>query len=153
KEYWEVSEKYPALQGGYIGDWVDQGVYKEVDGGKIFSYRGDWGPEDATSDNNFLINGDIMTDRTCNHHAYEVRKVHQEIGFDFNEETAELEIFNKYFFRDLSNFNYEVKLLKNGEVISTGALETISLSPRNSSLIPLPFNIPEDTLAEYRLHV
>ncbi|WP_289023945.1 glycoside hydrolase family 2 TIM barrel-domain containing protein [uncultured Salegentibacter sp.] len=153
KEYWEVIEEYDGLQGGYIWDWVDQGIYKEVDGKKIFSYGGDWGPEDVPSDNNFLINGVIMPDRTWNPHAYEVRKVHQEIGFQFKKEENVIEIFNKYFFRDLANFKFEINLLKNGEIVETTKVDPISLAPRNKTQVALGFNVPTDTTAEYRLHV
>ncbi|SKB70759.1 beta-galactosidase [Salegentibacter holothuriorum] len=153
KEYWDVIEEYDGLQGGYIWDWVDQGVYKEVDGKKIFSYGGDWGPEDTPSDNNFLINGVIMPDRTWNPHAYEVRKVHQEIGFTFNKEAEAIEIFNKYFFRDLANFKYEINLLKNGKIIKTTEVEPIALAPRNKTQIDLGFEVPNDPAAEYRLHI
>lgn len=153
KEYWEVIEKYVGLQGGYIWDWVDQGVYKEVDGKQIFSYGGDWGPEDTPSDNNFLINGIIMPDRTWNPHAYEVRKVHQEIGFDLKKEESSIAIFNKYFFRDLSNFKYEVNLLKNGQIVKSEEFEPIALPPRNSTDLPLGFDIPQDSTSEYRIHI
>ncbi|MCM4157027.1 glycoside hydrolase family 2 TIM barrel-domain containing protein [Gramella sp. AN32] len=153
KEYWEVIEKHPQLQGGYIWDWVDQGIYKEVDGKKIFGYGGDWGPEGTPSDNNFLINGVIMPDRSWNPHAYEVRKVLQEVGFKLDENQDEIEIFNKYFFRDLSNYKFKIALLKNGEVIKSEDLGEFSLAPRNSTTVEIPFNIPSDTLAEYRLHI
>ena len=153
KEYWDVIEKYDGLQGGYIWDWVDQGIYKEVDGKQIFGYGGDWGPEDTPSDKNFLINGVIMPDRTWNPHAYEVRKVHQNIGFSFNKQNQTIEVFNKYFFRDLGNFKYEINLLKNGELIKSKEIEAVALAPRNKTLIELGFEVPNDTAAEYRLHI
>lgn len=152
KEYWEVIEKYPQLQGGYIWDWVDQGIYKEVDGKKIFGYGGDWGPEDTPSDNNFLINGVIMPDRSWNPHAYEVRKVYQEVGFDLSDDKQKVEIFNKYFFRDLSNYKFRVNLLKNGEVVRSENLGSFSIAPRNTVSVEIPFQIPTDSAAEYRLH-
>ncbi|WP_079736189.1 glycoside hydrolase family 2 TIM barrel-domain containing protein [Salegentibacter salegens] len=153
KEYWEVIEEYDGLQGGYIWDWVDQGVYKEVDGKKIFSYGGDWGPEETPSDNNFLVNGVIMPDRTWNPHAYEVRKVHQEIGFEFDTADRSIEITNKYFFRDLANFKYEIDLLKNGEIVNSSNVAPISLAAQNITEIPLGFEVPTDTTAEFRLHI
>ncbi|UZH56732.1 DUF4981 domain-containing protein [Salinimicrobium tongyeongense] len=152
KEYWEVIEKYPQLQGGYIWDWVDQGIYKEVDGKKIFGYGGDWGAEGTPSDNNFLINGVIMADRSWNPHAYEVRKVYQEIGFDLSEDNQKVKIFNKYFFRDLSNYEFSVELLRNGEVVKSEKLGSYSVAPRNTISVEIPFKVPTDTSAEYRLH-
>lgn len=152
-EYWKAIEKYQSLQGGYIWDWVDQGIYKEVNGKKIFGYGGDWGPEGTPSHNNFLINGVVMPDRTWNPHAYEVRKVYQEIGFDLEKKEGALEILNKYFFRDLSNYEYEIDLLKNGSVVQSASLPAVALPSRNRTKIPLPFKLPVDTLSEYRLRV
>jgi len=153
KEYWDVIEKYQSLQGGYIWDWVDQGMYKEVKGKKIFGYGGDWGPEGTPSDNNFLINGVVMPDRTWNPHAYEVRKVYQEIDFDLDIKDKALELFNEYFFKDLANFYYEVDLLENGKVIRSAKLERVALPARNKTQIALPFQLPQDSVAEYRIHV
>lgn len=153
QEYWDNIEKYPSLQGGYIWDWVDQGIYKEVNGKTIFGYGGDWGDENTPSDNNFLINGVVMPDRSWNPHAYEVRKVYQEIGFQLNRDSSELIIRNKYFFRDLSNFRYRLKLLRNGEVLEEANWEPLALPAKNQTHQPLAFKIPEDATAEYILRI
>ena len=152
KEYWEVIKKYPMLQGGYIWDWVDQGIYLEKDGKKIFGYGGDWGPEGTPSDNNFLINGVIMPDRRWNPHAYEVRKVHQEVSFKLTKEDK-LEIFNEYFFRDISNYEFEVILLKAGEEIKKAKVGPFALAPRQKTTVALPFGLVRDESAEYRLQI
>ncbi|UJH92953.1 DUF4981 domain-containing protein [Antarcticibacterium sp. 1MA-6-2] len=94
-----------------------------------------------------------MADRTWNPHAFEVRKVHQEIGFKLDQDEEKLQLFNKYFFRDLSNFEYKIELLKNGEIAAAGSVGGMNLPPRNSSQISLPFKIPTDSTAEYRIHV
>ncbi|GET45822.1 glycoside hydrolase family 2 TIM barrel-domain containing protein [Capnocytophaga felis] len=155
KEYWELieDERYPSLQGGYIWDWVDQGIYKTVNGKRIFGYGGDWGDKNTPSDNNFLINGVIRADRTWNPHAYEVRKVHQEVKFTLNEAKNELNIFNKYFFRDLSNYVFTAQLLKNGTSVETLNLGTFSVPPRQSVNVPIHFKMKTDYKNEYRLLV
>lgn len=153
KEFWEVIERNPQLQGGYIWDWVDQGIYKDINGKKVLGYGGDWGPPGTPSDNNFLINGVIASDRTWHPHAYEVRKVYQEVGFTLNRKLNQIEIFNKYFFRDLSNYSYKLYLLKNGEVSKTADLGSFAILPRNISYVDLPFDLPVDSSAEYRLHI
>ena len=35
QEYWNAVKKYPRLIGGYIWDWVDQGIYKTLPDGRI----------------------------------------------------------------------------------------------------------------------
>lgn len=68
------------------------------------------------SDNNFLAYGIIASDRTLHPHAYEVRKVHQNIAFERKD--SKLEIRNKYFFKTLDNFAFNWTLLKNGEIVN-----------------------------------
>lgn len=153
KDYWDLIEKYPSLQGGYIWDWVDQGIYKEVNGKKIFGYGGDWGDKNTPSDNNFLINGIVMPDRRWNPHAYEVRKVHQEVRFTLSKDFKNLYIFNKYFFRDLSNYTFTLQLLKNGKPIVTKNLGSFKIAPQEQIMVPVPFDIPNSKEAEYRIVV
>ncbi|WP_215223122.1 glycoside hydrolase family 2 TIM barrel-domain containing protein [Echinicola shivajiensis] len=152
KEYWEVIKKYPSLQGGYIWDWVDQGIYLEKDGKTVFGYGGDWGPEGTPSDDNFLINGVIMPDRRWNPHAYEVRRVHQEVSFKLTK-AGKLEIFNEYFFRDIANYEFEAILLENGEELKREKVGSFALAPRQTMTVDLPFEIETDESAEYRLQI
>ncbi|WP_018472975.1 glycoside hydrolase family 2 TIM barrel-domain containing protein [Echinicola pacifica] len=152
KEYWEVIKKYPSLQGGYIWDWVDQGVYMEKNGKTIFGYGGDWGPEGTPSDDNFLVNGVIMPDRRWNPHAYEVRRVHQEVGFALTKD-GKLSVLNEHFFRDLSNYTFELILLKDGEEIKRESIGSFALAPSQQTQLSIPFELPTDASSEYRLQV
>ena len=80
KEYWDIIRKYPKYQGGYIWDFVDQGLRdkSKITGKEIFTYGGDYGRYPA-SDNNFNCNGIIAPDRRLNPHAYEVRYYYQNV--------------------------------------------------------------------------
>src|SRR6266487_4581582 len=126
QDYWNIIESHPSLQGGFIWDWVDQGMLLEKNGKKMWGYGGDWGPPGTPSDNNFLINGLVAPDRVWNPHSYEVRKVYQYIRFKFDTTSKKLEIKNTWFFRDLSNFylalknkNFSLRFSKeNGEIES-----------------------------------
>ena len=54
QDYWDVIEAYPALQGGFIWDWVDQSLeYTNEKGVKYFAYGHDYHP-DLPTDGNFL---------------------------------------------------------------------------------------------------
>lgn len=105
KEYWELVRKYPMYQGGFIWDFVDQSIHwKDKSGNLIYGYGGDFNPYDA-SDNNFLDNGLISPDRKPNPHFYEVGYYYQSIWTKIIDvENGMIEIFNEYFFRDLSDF-------------------------------------------------
>ena len=149
QEYWDVYEHYPKLQGGFIWDFVDQGIYKTLPNGKkILTYGGDYGDKSTPSDNNFLINGVIASDRSWHPHSYEVRKVQQEIGFQYKNNVLTLR--NKHFFKDLSNYEIQWKLLKEGREVQKGNITDLIVLPQTEATIPMP-TLLVDKQAEYIL--
>lgn len=151
KEYWDVIERYPSLQGAFIWDWVDQGLKKEKNGKTFWAYGGDWGPKDVPSDNNFLCNGLVAPNRGWNPHAYEVRKVYQQIAFNWSNN--QLRVTNKYFFRSLENFNYEWRLLKNGTEVKSGTIDGYAIQPKQAATFPLELDLTDKESNEYFLQV
>ena len=78
QDYWDVIEKYDILQGGFIWDWVDQGLLEtDEDGEDYYAYGGDYGEPGAPSDGNFCCNGLVGPDRTPHPALDEVKKVYQ----------------------------------------------------------------------------
>ncbi|PKV62947.1 beta-galactosidase [Pontibacter ramchanderi] len=152
KEYWDIFETYPVLQGGFIWDWVDQGVYRQKDGKRILGYGGDWGDKDTPSDNNFLLNGVIASDRSLHPHAYEVRKVYQNIAFTLQRD--QLGVRSKYFFRSLDNFKLQWALLRDGKEVKAGTIDELTVQPGQTARLTLPAEaIKADSLNEYYLQV
>lgn len=154
KEYWEIIESYPALQGGFIWDWVDQGVWLDKNGVKVFGYGGDWGPPGTPSDNNFLCNGIVMPDRTPGPQAYEMKKMYQNIKFRLLDASRGIvEIKNGNFFRDLSNTSLRWTLLENGRKVKSGEIKSIQALPGATAVIELGLSVPRASDAEYHLNV
>ncbi len=115
KEYWDLVRKYPKYQGGYIWDFVDQGLRDKspVTGKEIFTYGGDYGKYPA-SDYNFNCNGLIAPDRRWNPHAYEVRYYYQDIWLtDKCIADGKVEVYNERFFKSLADVQLQadVKVL------------------------------------------
>ena len=135
QEYWDVIEKYPSLQGGFIWDWVDQGILTQDENGEAFwAYGGDLGGQDLQNDANFCINGLVFPDRTPHPHLWEVKKVYQYIKFKSeNPASGKVEIQNAYDFIDLSGFRFTWELTQNGTVIASGDLPELSVAPREST--------------------
>ena len=76
---WRAIYKYPNLQGGYIWDWVDQGILETDENGRTYwAYGGDYGTN-APSDGNFLCNGIVAPDRTPHPAMTEVKYAHQNV--------------------------------------------------------------------------
>ena len=154
KEYWEIIESYPALQGGFIWDWVDQGVWLEKNGVRFFGYGGDWGPPGTPSDNNFNCNGLVLPDRTPGPHAYEMKKVYQNIKFRMlNEQQGIVEVKNGYYFRDLSNFSLKWMLIENGKQSRNGAIQSIDALPGKDVVFDLGLNLSSRAGVEYYLQL
>ena len=109
KEYWELIRKYPVYQGGYIWDFVDQGLRdkSKVTGKEIFTYGGDYGRYPAT-DHNFNCNGIIAPNRRLNPHACEVQYYYQNVWVaDKGLKDGKFEIYNENFFKTLDDLELE----------------------------------------------
>jgi beta-galactosidase len=141
QDYWDVIEKYPKLQGGFIWDWVDEGLLKTNENGeKYWAYGGDYGDEGMPSDGNFCLNGLVWPDRTPHPGLYEVNKVYQYVGFKPVDLTKGLvRITNKYDFTNLLEFNFEWEVVSDGKVVQSGKIPLPDFRPKAeiAFLIPL----------------
>ncbi len=145
KEYWDIIAQYPRLCGGFIWDWVDQGLRrKTADGVEWFAYGGDFG--DVPNDGSFCINGLIFPDRTVHPSLWEVKKVYQPVEVEVADALAgEVAIINKYHFSDLSHLVSTWKLEADGRVIQQGQLPRLSTPPGGRERVTIPFTLPEVT--------
>ena len=113
KEYWDLVRKYPKYQGGYIWDFVDQGLRDKspITGREIFTYGGDYGRYPA-SDYNFNCNGIIAPDRRLNPHAYEVQYFYQNVwSEDKGLDRGLFEVYNENFFKTTDDLALQVELV------------------------------------------
>ncbi len=155
QDYWDVIEKYPALQGGFIWDWVDQGLLATDESGvEYWKYGGDFGPDTVPSDGNFCCNGLVSPNRDVKPHLLEVKKVYQYIGFkpaDLRRGT--ISIKNKYAFLNLSAFDFEWEIIGDGKLIDSGKLDDINLEPEQSVNVGIPVNLKPEAGVEYFLTI
>ncbi len=140
QEYWDVIEKYPRLQGGFIWDWVDQGFLKTDENGvKYWTYGGDYGEEGIPSDGTFCINGLTWPDRTGKPALAEVKKVYQYVGFEpVNLSAGKVRIKNKYDFTDLSAFSFDWDIMSDGVAVKSGKLAFRDFRPHTDTLVTVP---------------
>lgn len=143
QDYWDVIEKYPSLQGGFIWDWVDQGFAQKTEDGKFYwAYGGDMAPVGTPSSKNFCMNGLIAADRTLKPHIWEVKRVYQNIAFRLADYGSGLvELTNKFFFTNLSDFTYGWRLEGNGKVLADGTIENVSVEPQSKRIFKT--NLPQ----------
>ena len=131
QDYWDVIEANDQLQGGFIWDWVDQGIAAEdADGNFYWAYGGDFGPADVPSDSNFCMNGLVFPDRTAQPALEEVKKVYQYIDFEPVPFYANrVRITNKYDFITLANTDILWELMSEGELLESGKIPAPMLPP------------------------
>lgn len=138
KEYWDLIRKYPKYQGGYIWDFVDQGLRDKspVTGKEIFTYGGDYGRYPA-SDYNFNCNGIIAPNRRLNPHAYEIQYVLQNVWIkDFDAENGSFNVYNENFFKNIDDLSLTATLFANGVKLTTVAIpDTKGIAPQATKMV------------------
>ncbi|MEM9186255.1 MAG: glycoside hydrolase family 2 TIM barrel-domain containing protein, partial [Planctomycetota bacterium] len=143
QDYWDVIEGEPQHAGGYIWDWVDQGLRAYTAREEEFwAYGGDFG--DYPNSGNFCMNGLVQPDRKPNPHLAEVKKVQQFIEMMPSDlPNARVAITNGYFFRTLGFVKAKWELVADGAAIQSGELAPIDLPPGLTTEVGLPIAMPD----------
>lgn len=152
-DYWDLIYGEDQLQGGFIWDWVDQGLPLERDGRTAWGYGGNFGP--GRHGGNFNINGLVAPDRSLNPHAWEVKKVYQPIAVRALDLVAgELEIVNRFDFLYLSWFSMQWDVTAGTDTLARGLVTDLDGPPLSAVPIrlALPSIVPEPG-TEYFLNV
>lgn len=142
RDYWEVIEKYKHLQGGFIWDFIDQGLRKKTTNGKTFwAYGGDYG--DIPNDGNFCCNGIVQPDRTPNPSLYEVKRVYRYVKMaPVDLLNGRFRVMNAYNFISLDFLDISWELTENGRPLQHGVLKPLKTLPGQEAEIKIPFKKP-----------
>ncbi len=155
REYWELIENTPFLQGGCIWDWVDQALRTHTaDGREYWAYGGDFGDEPDMA-GQFICNGLVLPDRTVTAKLLEVRRVYQNVRVRVADAaSAVVRIRNGFFFRGLQEFEARWRLTEDGMAVAEGTLEIPPLAPQEEASVQAPLGAFEARPgAEYHLRV
>ena len=138
--YTDYAWEEPRYQGGFIWDYIDQGLMKKDPNGKEFlAYGGDFG--DAPSNYNFCVNGLVYANRKNSPKMQEVKACYQDFVLDVQEDG--LHITNHSLFTDLSGYHLLVRLYQDGWLEKEVLVEA-QVKPSETVTIPLPFEIPQE---------
>ncbi len=143
KEYWDAINTYPALQGGFIWDWVDQGLLKKDENGAAYwAYGGDFG--DTINDMNFCINGLVFPDRKIHPAMVEFKKLIQPVTVNaIDLIDGQIEILNRHDFITLAHLDAHWELCVDGEIIQRGTLPRLHTRPGLSERVRLSYSQPD----------
>ena len=141
-DYWDVINKHDILTGGFIWDWVDQGLLEyDASGNPYWTYGGDYGPADVRSSGNFNFNGIVFPDRRIQPAWHEVKRVYQYVDFKAaNLQRGDITVINNYDFIDLSDFELQWTITSDGIPIQSGVLQNLNVGPESKRLINLGYS-------------
>lgn len=156
KDYWDVIETAPNLQGGFIWEWIDQAIDTVKNGKRIMAYGGDFPLEGPVphnfSDNNFCVKGVVTAYREMTPMAVEIKKVYQHIKSRLNG-SRELSVTNGYSFRNLDNIQATWEVVEDGKLVEKGTLKTIAAAPGQTASFTLPIQTGQKAGKEYFVNV
>jgi len=155
-DYWRIIRRYGVLQGGFIWDWVDQGILKtNARGQQIFAYGGDFGPPGTPSDGNFCINGIVSPDRRPHPSIWEVKKVYQPVALEADDLAAgRVAVTNRFDFRGLDGLEAVWTVLEDGAPLGSGTVAVPATEPGSTTVMTIPLETRTPTPgAEYYLDV
>lgn len=143
KKYWDVIHNNERALGGYIWDWIDQGILRKDKNGKdYYAYGGSYG--DTPNDGSFCINGIIASDRTPKPEIYECKKVNQPVVISTEDaKSGVFEILNRHHAIDLSQYDMSWAITENGKAIQSGTLGSMNTKPYESSKLNIDFKKPK----------
>lgn len=164
REYWELIRRLPNYQGGFIWDFVDQGLRTTVKkanynynrdnncegkyGQTFYCYGGDFNTEDA-SDNNFCDNGLVNPDRRLNPHAYEVVYYYQNIWTNIvDANQGIIKVQNENFFTSLADKYLTWTIVANGRPIVSGRYDNLDIAPQQTKELTLGYTADDIKNAE-----
>ena len=138
---WQAIYANPHLQGGFIWDWIDQGLLQyDEQGRKWWAYGGDFG-ENAPSDGNFNCNGIIGPDHVPHPGIEEVKYNYQNVGFAaVNADSGEFVVTNRFYFTDFSNLRLRYDITADGVSVRRGTLP-LALEPQCSAEVTVPVGL------------
>ncbi|WP_233531061.1 glycoside hydrolase family 2 TIM barrel-domain containing protein [Paenibacillus alkalitolerans] len=139
-KYTELFDRYPALQGGFIWDWIDQALSARAeDGTEYMAYGGDFG--DTPNDGNFSGNGLLFADGSVSPKLHEVKACYQNIVFEAEDlASGTFRVVNKHLFTDVSAFELVWAINRDGVLVSEGRGHC-EAAPGESRVVNIP--LPE----------
>lgn len=160
-DYWAAFENERGLQGGFVWEWVDHGLYlHDTDGNLVtgpddnpsWGYGGDFG--DHPNDSNFVCDGLVSAARVPRPAIADVAFVGRPVGIGWpardvdaltgtrSESPSSLVVSNRKWFTDLTDIDLHWVLRVNGEPLADGLLagaDIDGLEPREDMVVPVPF--------------
>jgi beta-galactosidase len=140
-EYQKAFDSHPRLMGGFIWEWLEHGIFTEIDGKTITNYGGDFG--EVVHDNNFVIDGLVSASRNPRAQLADLAAVYSPVILELNEEATKLTATSRLDHTDTSNLELRFDIQSESGVIESGALDYQPLAPRAKTVIDIPKQVSQ----------
>ena len=154
QEYMDAFYRNPRAFGGFIWDFIDQGLHHK--GTPYWEFGGMWG--DWQNDDNFCANGLVFPDRAIQPELWEVKYQYSQLRVkNVDAAKGKIEIESRYLFKNLGDFLdafWEIR--ENGKVIKSGKLDgsQMNIGPLQKKEVTIDMPKIETTIgAEYHLDI
>ena len=151
KKFWDLVDREPSFQGGFIWDWADKALALDLPDGRTgWGYGGDFGcgfdypahREEPTQ----VLNGIVGPDLVPHPGAHEVQQVQAPVAFE--ADAAQLaagraRVRNKHQFLALDGFALRWSVRGDGRVLQKGVLDLPAVPPGEDAELALGFTLPE----------
>ncbi|KAK2731282.1 hypothetical protein FQN55_004794 [Onygenales sp. PD_40] len=158
-EYMAAFRKYRRLQGGYIWEWANHGIWVDPslegkDGKPFYAYGGDF--NDTPNDGNFVMDGLCFSDHTPTPGLTELRKAYEPVQVSIDGD--QFVVKNGYDFISLDHLEatFKIEAFSDGSqhLIATGVLDIPVILPSEQKTLKLPtVNAANNTHGEIWLTV
>ncbi len=153
QEYWDEIYSHPRMLGGFIWDWVDQGILRKLpDGRSQMAYGGDFGDEPNLKA--FCMNGVIFADRTYGPKYDEVKRVYQPIYFalkSFDGDCCQVVLTNHHHHIGLEGYEGRWEAIIDGRAVKRGSFALPAIAPSEQGGVHIHFveELPKIDLAAH----
>lgn len=154
KEYWDLIQSDKRLAGGFIWDFIDQGIWKtDENGTRYYAYGGDFG--DEINDENFCLNGIVAPDLRLKPQIIEAKRVQQPLKITAKEpQNGIIKVENRYHFKNCDNLEIHWEVVSNNKVVDAGIKSSPLITPGKTTEVKLdiaPINYK--STSEYFLNI
>ena len=141
REYWDLIRAHDCLQGGFIWDWMDQGLLSQKNGASFWAFGGHFGPKDIPSDGNFCINGILWPDRTPKPALEEVKKLYAPVQYGAKDLAKGLLVLkNEWLFTALKGSVLEWSISSEEGIIGRGK-KLVDVPAASEIDVRLPYEV------------
>ncbi len=139
-DYWDLIRKYDCLQGGFIWDWMDQGLRIQKNNKEFWAFGGHFGPKETPSDGNFCINGLLWPNRKPKPAMAEVKKLYAPVQLALMDKDIGLvKLTNEWLFTHIQNAVLEWTVSSISGILESGRL-AIAIEANSEEEIRLDYD-------------